>query len=36
MGAPGSDMQLLEWTIDSLRKSNRPVKVNTGKVAFDT
>ena len=36
MGAPGTDMRLLEWTIDSLRKSNRPTKVKAGKVAFDT
>lgn len=36
MGAPGTDMRLLEWIIDSLRKSNRPTKVQSGKVAFDT
>ena len=36
IGAPGTDMRLLEWTIDSLRKSNRPTKVKAGKVAFDT
>lgn len=35
MGAPGTDMQLLERIIDSLHKSDRPTKVNTGKVAFD-
>ena len=36
MGAPGTDMQLLKWIIDSLHKSGRPTKVKTGKVAFDT
>ena len=36
LGAPGTDNRLLEWTIDSLRKSGRPLEVKTGKVAFDT
>ncbi len=35
MGASGTDMRLLEWIIDCLQKSKRPVKVKTGKVAFD-
>lgn len=35
MGAPGTDMELLTWTIDCLRKSGRPIKVKTGKLAFD-
>ena len=34
MGAPGTDMALLEWIIDSLRKSKRPTRVEAGKVAF--
>ena len=36
MGAPGTDIRLLEWVIESLRKSNRPTRVKAGKVAFDT
>ena len=36
MGAPGTDMRLLEWIIDSLQKSGRPTKVKSGKVAFDS
>lgn len=36
MGAPGTDMELIEWAIDALRKSGRPLEVMTGKVAFTT
>ena len=35
MGAPGTDVRLLEWVLDCLRKSGRPTKVKTGKLAFD-
>lgn len=34
MGAPGTDVRL-EWVVDSLRKSGRPTKVETGKLAFN-
>jgi hypothetical protein len=34
MGAPGTDMELIEQTFDALRKSGRPTKVKTGTAAF--
>ncbi|KAH8587274.1 amidase signature domain-containing protein [Bisporella sp. PMI_857] len=34
MGAPGTDMELIQWTLYGLRKSGRPTKVKTGKMAF--
>ncbi|CAH0027363.1 unnamed protein product [Clonostachys rhizophaga] len=34
MGAPGTDAQLLEWTIDSLGKSGRATKVGVGNRMF--
>ena len=34
MGAPGTDMGLIRWTLDALRESGRMTKVKTGKVAF--
>ena len=35
MGAPNTDMDLIRWTLDALRKSGRMTKVQTGKVAFE-
>ncbi len=35
MGAPNSDMELIQWTIEALRGSGRTTKVLTGKMAFD-
>ncbi|KAL6714329.1 hypothetical protein ACLMJK_007752 [Lecanora helva] len=35
MGAPGTDMELLEWALNSLRGSDRPTNVKTGKLAFE-
>ena len=34
MGALGTDMELIRWTLDALRQSDRMTKVKTGKVAF--
>jgi hypothetical protein len=34
MGAPGTDMELIQWTLYGLRESGRPTKVKTGKTAF--
>ena len=36
MGAPKTDMQLIRWALDALRKSRRPTKVKTGKEAFES
>jgi hypothetical protein len=35
MGAPATDLGLIQWTLEALRKSGRPTKVNPGKVAFE-
>jgi hypothetical protein len=35
MGAPHSDMELIQWAIQGLQKSGRATKVLTGKMAFD-
>ena len=35
MGAPGTDTELIRWTLDALHESGRITKVRTGKVAFD-
>ncbi|KAI3337277.1 amidase signature enzyme [Xylariaceae sp. AK1471] len=34
MGASGTDLKLIRWTLDVLEKSGRPKKAKTGKVAF--
>lgn len=34
MGAPNTNMELIRWTLDALRRSGRMTKVKTGKVAF--
>ena len=34
MGAPGTDMELIQCPLDALRKSHRPTVVQTGKLAF--
>ncbi|KAK0511028.1 hypothetical protein JMJ35_006580 [Cladonia borealis] len=34
MGAPNTDMELLRWTLDALRKCGRKTRVQTGKVAL--
>lgn len=34
MGAPHSDMELIQWAIESLKGSGRATKVLTGKTAF--
>lgn len=35
MGTPGTDMELIRWTLDALRRSFRMTKIITGKAAFD-
>lgn len=35
MGAPNTDMKLIEWTLNAMRASNRSTKIKTGKVAFE-
>ncbi|PWY85828.1 amidase signature enzyme [Aspergillus sclerotioniger CBS 115572] len=34
MGAPGTDLELIEWTLQAMEKADRPTKVKTGKLAF--
>lgn len=34
MGAPGTDLDLIEWTLQALKKGGRPTKVKAGKLAF--
>lgn len=34
LGAPGADMELLEWTVDAMRAGGRAVGVKTGRTAF--
>jgi hypothetical protein len=35
MGARGTDLELLQWAIEALRKSGRPTQVNTGRMIFE-
>lgn len=34
MGAPNTDMELIQWTLDKLQMAGRPTKVMTGKTPF--
>ncbi|KAH8812887.1 amidase signature domain-containing protein [Xylogone sp. PMI_703] len=34
MGAPGTDLELLQWAIKALHKSGRLIQVNTGRTIF--